>query len=165
MPNATIKTHTWGSLPSEGFEPAFADFVKSALPKYPEGWKSFQQAIGGAVEEFGLPVLYDVPLLELGVENSEAQIDLCIEGGGTLVHISGRQAARHEKEVLEIAAVSVCNERYRYGVLVVRADNKLKLEGNRSSYDYCSKALLQLATPVLRCTPLKGLLIVGYSTD
>lgn len=160
MSDIVINTLMWRSLP-EGLVHGFSDFVKSALPKYREGWKAFQQAIGDAIEEFGLPVLYDVPLVKLGVENSKAQIDLCIEESGTLVHVSGRQTPRHEKEVLEIVAVSVCNDRYRNGVLIVRTDNKLKLE-SRSSYDYCSKALLPLAIPVLRCTPLEGLLIVGY---
>ena len=160
-----IQTHVWGSLPSVGFELAFADFVKSALAEYVNGWKAFQQAIGDAIEEFGLCVLYDVPLSKLGVKNSDAEIDLCIEDSGTLVHVSGRQTPRHEKEILEIAAVTVCNEQYRYGVLVVRSDNKLKLEGNRSSYDYCSRALLPLAEPVLQHTHLKGLLVVGYPTS
>ena len=161
MSNVTIRTCKWG-FPPEGIGLAFSDFVNSALPRYKQGWKAFQRAIGEAVEEFGLRVMYDVSLKQLGVEDSEAQIDLCIEESGTLVHVSGRQAPRHEKELLEIAAVSACNDRYHYGVLIVRADNKLKLEGNRSSYDYCSRALLQLAMPVLRHTPLKGLLFIGY---
>lgn len=123
-----IKTYVWGSLPSQNAETAFVDFVKAALAKYKEGWKAFQQAIGRPAEKFGLCVSYDVALAELGVPGSKAQIDLVINEEA-LVHVSGRQAPRHEKELLEIAAVASCSDQYRYGVLIVRVDNELRLEG------------------------------------
>ena len=51
-----------------------------------------------------------------------------------------------------------------FGVLVVCADNQLRLEGKANSFNYCKGPLIRLAEPSLRVTPLKGLLIIGLPT-
>jgi hypothetical protein len=106
------------------------------------------------------------------VQDSAAEIDIVAsadladhELGGFLVHVSGGSAyPRHEKELLEFMAVSRVAQRFWVGVMVVALDNKMKLEGGRSSWDYCSGALLRLAEPELRYSNVQGLLLIGLPT-
>ena len=96
----------------------------------------------------------DVHLSDLGVQGSEAEVDIVAstdladhELGGFLVHISGGSAyPRHEKELLEFMSVSRVAQRFGIGIMVVALDNKMKLEGERNSLDYCSGALAPLET-------------------
>ena len=137
-------------------------------------WTSLQSGIAGQfMKRFGFDnVRENVHLSDLGVQGSEAQIDIVVsadladpELAGFLIHISGGSAyPRHEKELLEFMVVSRVDNRFRTGVMVVAIDNEMKLEGHRNSYDYCSRPLLQLAEPELRHSNLAGLLFIGLPT-
>jgi len=115
-------------------------------------------------------VLDNRPLSMLGVAGSSAEIDIVLadladkELGGFLIHVSGHTRPRHEKELLEITAVSLADAKFRYGVLVVCSDNQLRLESKASSFAYCSGPLIRLAAPVLVRCNLLALLVVGLPT-
>jgi len=134
-------------------------------------WESLQSQIAGEFgKRFGTDnVAENVKVSELGVQGSDAEIDVVTsadlgdpELGGFLLQISGGSAyPRHEKELLEFISVSAVNKRFQIGVLIVSCDNTMKLEGGRSSWDYCRGSLLRLVTPGLEHSTLTGLLIVG----
>lgn len=114
----------------------------------------------------------NVPLDKLGVPGVKAEMDIVCSAdltdqklGGFLIHVSGHKLPRHEKEVLEFMAVSLSDPRFRLAVLVVCSDNALRLEGKRSSFDYCGGFLKRLVTPILKHSNLRGLLIVGLPTN
>ena len=134
-------------------------------------WNDLQTCIAREFhQEYPHTVLDNVPMSEFGISGSNAEIDIVLgelgdqELPGFLIHISGHMAPRHEKELLEMAAVSAVDHRFTHGVLVVCSDNKLRLEGRATSYAYCTGPLLRLAEPVLRHCSLQGLLCVGLST-
>ena len=168
MSQTAVESYTWGEFPN-GKIAEIIDAVENALPQYPENpnrWKDFQVAIQDELRKTSR-IRTDVQLENLKVPGAYAEIDVCLEGDsgeGILVHLSGRQAARHEKELLEIISVVTAHPDYGYGAMITRSDNRLKSQGSRtSSYGYCRKALLSIAEPVLRKCGVKGLLIIGYN--
>lgn len=108
----------------------------------------------------------DVPLSKLGVGGSQAQIDIVVndepgsELGAFLIHVSGHKAPRHEKELLEFLAVSQVAPKCSLAMMVASSNNKLRLEGKRTSCDYLCGALANLARPVLAKSNLKGVLVI-----
>ncbi len=134
-------------------------------------WNDLQKCIARQFhQQFPGTVFENVPISEFGVQDSQAEIDIMVgnlgdeELSGFLIHVSGHTLPRHEKELLEIAAVSAVDHRFRHAVLVVCSDNQLRLEGRATSYAYCSGPLVRLADPVLKQCNLHGLLVVGLST-
>jgi hypothetical protein len=134
-------------------------------------WDDLQGCIAQQFrQEFPATVLENVPISQLGIAGSKAEIDIVLgdladrELGGFLIHVGGHMQPRHEKELLEMMAVSAVDQRFRYPVLVVCSDNKLRLEGRATSYEYCTGPLIRLARPVLERCNLEGLLVVGLST-
>lgn len=165
------KVCSWGNIPSEAKQ-LVVDTVEQGW-ELSTDWGSLQRQIASRfIERFGADNFRtDVHLSDLGVRGSEAEIDIVAssdladhELGGFLVQIGGGSAyPRHEKELVEFMAVSRVNRRFGIGIMVVALDNRMKLEG-RSSWNYCSGALLRLGEPVLRYSNLQGLLLIGLPT-
>ena len=166
MTDNEIQSYIWGEFP-ENEKEKIISAVKNSLPKYHK-WQAFQRSIGDELEKTHRIVRRDVQLDNLRVDDSYAEIDYCLESSeqsGILVHLSGRQAARHEKELLEIISVIIAYQVFKYGVLITLSDNKLKSQGSRgSSFAYCVGPLLKLISPILNNCPIRGLLIIGYKT-
>ena len=108
------------------------------------------------------------PVSELAVEYSHAQIDIVIDAdpvnrelGQFLIHVGGHQQPRHEKELLEFMSVALANPKPCLAIWIVCSDNKLSGEGDRSSFSYCTGALLCLADPILKMSKLQGILVIG----
>lgn len=166
--------HLWGDFP--------AKHLKLFLKANEHAWKNssrwdnkdLQYNIERKISGFDVAssVQTNVPLTKLGVLESRAEIDIVVhsdiedkKSGLFLLHLSGHQTPRHEKEILEIMSVSLNSPSlFCFGVLVVCADNQLRLEGKANSFNYCKGPLIRLAEPSLRATPLKGLLIIGLPT-
>lgn len=164
-----LKDVSWGD---------FSDNLRGlVLPPIERGWMEagswddLQKCITQQFhQQFPGTVLENVPISEFGVQDSQAEIDIVLgdlgdqELSGFLIHIGGHTLPRHEKELLEMMAVSAIDQRFRHAVLVVCADNKLRLEGRATSYAYCCGPLVKLAEPILQRCNLLGLLVVGLST-
>jgi hypothetical protein len=164
MAQDSVKSEQWGEFPGDK-KNELENAVANSLPKYSDGWKAFQETIENELQKTNT-IRRNVQLENLSVHNSYVEIDICLESkvhAGILIHLSGRQTPKHEKELLEIIAVTTVNDNYKYGVLITRMDNHLKLEGLRTSFEYCSGPLLKLVTPILEMSHLKGLLIIGYN--
>lgn len=169
MTHGNVQSEKWGKFPKHMRDKIITAVVKS-LPKYsknPRKWKNFEDAIGHQLQKT-TTIKRDVELRHLRVPGSFAEIDFCLEKKGyhgILIHLSGRTAARHEKELLEIISVTTANPEYKYGVPITGADNTLKSQGSHgsSSFKYCSDFLLKLIEPILKSSPIKGLLIIGYN--
>jgi hypothetical protein len=159
----------WGNFPDQ-----LRDIVLPAIERgrmETSSWDDLQKCIAEQFrQEFPADVLENVPISQFEVAGSKAEIDIVLgdladrELGGFLIHVSGHMQPRHEKELLEMMAVSTVDQRFSYAVLVVCSDNKLRLEGRATSYEYCIGPLIRLAYPVLERCNLKGLLVVGLST-
>lgn len=164
----TVCTYmVWGDFLGDLREPVIGAVERGWTKS--NSWDDLQKCIADQLRhQFGSSAAFeDVPMSELGVQGSRAQIDIVLGGladeelGGFLIHVSGHKLPRHEKELLEIMAVSLVDQRFKYGVLIVCSDNRLRLEGKARSYAYCSGPLLRLAEPVIQRCSLLGLLIVG----
>lgn len=160
----------WGSL-----QDSLRDLILEGVERgwmSARSWDDLQRGIANQFKQQLAPsiVRENVPLSVLGVAGSSAQIDIVLGNlaekglGGFLIHISGHTLPRHEKELLEIMAVSLADARFAYGVLVVCSDNQLRLEGRATSFAYCSGPLIRLAAPILGRCNLLGLLVVGLPT-
>lgn len=160
----------WGVFPGE-IHGIILDAVESEWKKA-GSWGDVQKCIThGLIQRLGTATVHEnVPMSALGIPGSATQIDIVLGNStgdppdGVLIHVSGHTSPRHEKELLEILAISAGHQRFKYGVLIVCSDNKLRLEGRAASYAYCSGPLLRLAEPVLRHCNFLGLLIVGLPT-
>lgn len=163
-----IRLHVWRAFPPDLQE--LLRIACLAAWKLSHSWsdQDLQRRIEAeARAAFGpSSVRADVRLSELGVIESQAQIDLVITGssGGVLVQLAGHTGARHEKELLECISVSLANAEFTRAAFIVCSTNQLVLEGRRSSFDYCRGALLKLAEPALNSSGLEGLMIVGLPT-
>lgn len=167
------KVCVWGNISSE-VKQLIVEIVEQGW-EISTDWGILQKRIASRFRErFGLDnVQENVHLSDLGVQGSEVEIDIVAsadladdhELGGFLVHVSGGSAyPRHEKELLEFMAVSRVAQRFGIGIMVVAQDNKMKLEGDRNSWDYCSGALLRLAEAELRHSNVAALLFIGLPT-
>lgn len=164
----SVRLHVWRAFPEELLEP-----IRTACG---DAWKKsrhwnhtdLQRKLETEMRSvFGHSSVHgNVPLADLGVSRSKAEIDIVVRGtfGGLLVQVAGHQLPRHEKELLECMSVSIASPEFSRAVFVVCSSNRLTLEGRRSSFDYCSGALLSLAEPALSEAGLEGLLILGLPT-
>lgn len=167
----SVSSHQiWGTLPN-----SLRDLIVEGVERgwmCARSWDSLQREIANQFKQQLGPLMVreNVPLYVLGVAGSGAQIDIVLGDladrglGGFLIHVSGHKSPRHEKELLELMAVSLADARFAYGVLVVCSDNQLRLEGKANSFAYCSGPLIRLAAPILSCCSLLGLLVVGLPT-
>jgi len=171
---SVAKHYLWGNFPEK--------HLKLFLKANEQAWenasrwdnKDLQYNMERKISDFFATSLVqtNVSLTKLGVLESRAEVDIVVhsdiddkKSGLFLLHLSGHQSPRHEKEILEIMSVSLNNPSLCcFGVLVVCADNQLRLEGKANSFDYCKGPLIRLAEPSLRVIPLKGLLIIGLPT-
>jgi hypothetical protein len=164
----------YGDFPEdlrEGLVTAIAQGWKAAGGSWRANNEAIQDQIVrqlGALSWVGTRAIFpNVPLSDLGVAGSQAEMDVVIHAdpgdpalGGFLLHISGHQMPRHEKELLEFMAESLADPRFSYAVFVASSGNRLRLEGNRSSCEYLCGALARLAAPLLGRSNLKGVLVV-----
>ena len=161
-----VKKIKYGHFPKRA-QKSIVKAVVKALPSYKNGWQCFQNAVASSLKRKFKSLQENAPLENYGVKKSKAELDFCFDmrgGRRVLGQVCGRTQPRIEKELLGFLAVACANKRSHYGVLIVPSDNALNLEGDRSSFDYSSRALLHLVKPLLaelECR-FKGLLIVGY---
>jgi len=170
----SVKYHMWRTFPSEHLK-IFLEATELAWNDSHK-WdnKDLQQNIEkrlSASYPHGSLLHSNVPLYQLGVSKSKCEIDIVVRGdlensqtGLFMIQLSGHQAPRHEKEILEFMAVSLVNSSPCFGVFVVCTDNHLNLEGKANSFNYCGRRLLSLAEGCLEAARLRGLLIIGLPT-
>ena len=157
----------WGNFPDD-LRDLIAHGAKDGWAKS-RSWNDLQKCIANELKQQlqHTTVLENIPLSRLGVPGSWAEIDIVLGDlldeklSGFLIHVSGHKQPRHEKELLEIMAVSLANRKFKHGILIVCSDNKLRLEGRATSYAYCSGPLLRLVEPIMQRCNLLGLLIIG----
>lgn len=103
--------------------------------------------------------------LRLWKPHQQFEIDIVLPTlPGTLVEIEKGQLPRLELDIIKImSAIRHRPDEYAYGCLVVPVNYiELKLAHRQSPYQYVTKHLLSLASPLLDISGLREFCVVGY---